>query len=210
MIHRPASCLPPLRSGRATLIAAIALAVACALHTSPAHADIAFDVSGEVGVVQRFVRETTVPSTNLGPLFFVHGGVAVVPFVRVGVYGRLEIDPRDTPQFNRQVYGAGGFARLDSPFRTPKIVPWLRLGIGYAATHDTEDVLPPRALIATSSNAWRGHVEVPLTLGVSYKFWKPFFFSAGLGATFALPGLFGDSNPDRAALHGTLGFGYEH
>jgi len=193
---------------RASLRHAFAVfAIALLAPAKNAHADVALDGLVEAGIAQRFVRDTRVPGTNLGPVLWLHGAIALLPFVRVGAYGHFELDTRTTFA-NRQVYAGGAFFRVDSPLRTPRWVPWLRVGVGYAATHDpTERLLLP---LTGQDDTWRGHLEIPLAIGVSYKFWKPFFMTFGSGVTLALPGLAGSANPDRLALHLALGLGFEH
>lgn len=188
-------------------MAAITVSLA-AIAEKEARADVALDALAEAGIAQRFVRESRIPSTNVGPVVWLHGAASLLPFVRVGVYGHFELDPRSSTYGSRQVFGGGAFFRVDSPLRTQRWVPWLRVGVGYAVTHDPEDQLV--APVIGYDDRWRGHLELPISIGVSYKFWKPFFLTGAGGVTLALPGLASDANPDRLSLHVALGLGIEH
>jgi len=155
---------------------------------SPAHAQLHWDGSVQVGAAKRFARGSVSPSPDFGPAGTLAVHLAIIPFVRGGVYGSYDFAKLSNGELRHFVAGGirGKFLSPipERPFRT-----WVFAGLGYTRSFD-----------GLGSG---GFVEVPVGVGASYELRKPFQLSAELGARFGVG--FHGSSYDSAVPRGFVG-----
>ena len=175
----------------------VALALAAALLTgaSGAAAQVHGDVSGQVGINKRFLfeRPAGADDAGFGPNLQLAAHLALFPLVRAGVYLGQEIAPLGGDAAARDITYGGLRGKLMLPFLKDKWRSWIFLGFGYAIVHarsfDTTIFVPqpPNPPVRTQAEvlgAGGGYFEVPVGIGVSYKFFKPWEVFAELGGRF--------------------------
>lgn len=153
-------------------------------------ANVHWDASAQLGVGKRFVvdRPAGVGDASFGPSGQLAAHVALLPLVRAGAYASYDLSPSDGA--TRDVVAGGLRAKLLSPWPHGAVRTWLFVGVGYAgvfARGYTGDVATAPGVLAPDArvSAANGHFfELPFGIGVSYKLWKPWHFSAELGARY--------------------------
>ena len=107
--------------------------------TSTALAQIHWDAGVHGGASERILAgaKGVGPATALpGPTFGVQGHIALIPFVRVGVYGSFEmssIDGASAPA--RNFYAVGAQAKVLSPWPRGDVRIFATLGFGYVGAY---------------------------------------------------------------------------
>lgn len=148
-----------------------------------------------------------------GPTVGLQGHVALIPFVRVGLYGSFEvssIDKIQAPARNFLAVGAQG--KLFSPWPRGDLRLFATLGVGYVgvlapgyATKIRPVGGPPADV--TVDTAGGGFIEIPFGIGVSYRLRGPLTVYAQLLTRFGL-GFWGTvygENAGRNAHNPVLG-----
>lgn len=156
--------------------------LAAAMLASPvASAQLHWDASVEGGVSKRFLanRPAGVGDAGFGPAIQASGHVAVLPFLRAGLYGGYEISPLAGDAAARDMFPFGARAKLMSPFPRGDVRAWLFVGFGYTLVsqrgYDTHVSIPTgiggetTSTSASVQGAGGGFFDVPFGLGASYK-----------------------------------------
>ena len=153
------------------------------LVAAQAGAQVHVDVGAEVGAMKRFSsdRPPGGPDAGFGPVLEVHGHVAILPFVRAGVYFTHDIAP--VPGITAREITTGGFRlKVAPPLRSGRFRTWAFVGFGYAGVYAPgyQATLPLGAAgapAATTVSASGGsYFEVPLGIGVGYKLRRREYF----------------------------------
>lgn len=144
---------------------------------------------------------------GFGPVFEVHGHVALLPLVRVGLYASHDLSP-ETGVSTRHITSGGLRVKVTSPWPHDKWRLWAFAGIGYAGAYAesfhrsftstggvTSDVVFP--------GASGSYFEVPLGVGVGYRLVKGIDLTMQLGTRFGL-GFSGSIYPDRTGGNANL------
>jgi hypothetical protein len=165
-----------------SVLTALAVVVACILHTSPVQAQLHWDVAGEVGVEKRFLRARPPEGADagFGPLARITGHVALLPLIRVGAYGAFSYSPVRT-NGGRSFFGGGFEARLVPPLRLPDWHPYLFVGFGYTAVR----VSAFDSALGKLPAAGGGCIDIPLGIGVTHRLRKPIEIGGVLGTRFS-------------------------
>jgi hypothetical protein len=162
------------------------------LRTTPAAAQVHWDVGGQAGVIRRVLtsRDPGLSDAGFGPVFQLQGHIAILPLLRAGAYVSHDISPIDGIAA-RQITSAGLHLRVGSPWPREPWRAWLYAGAGYARVYApsyhtslllTQDATqPPAPTDALVMGAGGGFVEVPLGVGVAYRVRKPWEITAELG-----------------------------
>jgi hypothetical protein len=184
-----------MRNVTATLVTLLVLAGA-----REAHAQLHWDLGVHGGVAKRFLTHkggagasalgcTGCPDGFLGPMVGVQAHLALLPFVRAGVYGQFEVSPLDGgPSAARDLFAFGVQGKVMSPWPRGDWRLWLTLGVGYVAVHAPGYPFTLRnasgAYPVTVDPSGGGFLEVPIGVGLSYRLRKPFFVYAELMGRF--------------------------
>jgi hypothetical protein len=153
-----------------------------------------WDLGAEVGAMQRFTTgsDLAAPNPTIGPVFELHGHVALVPLVRVGAYIAHDISPASGIAA-RQITAAGLRGKLLPPWPGGNLRSWIFAGIGYARTyapsyHTSEQLSPtdPQPHDVLVNGVAGGMLEAPVGVGLAYKLRKPWELVAELGARVGL------------------------
>lgn len=106
---------------------------------------------------------------TIGPAVQLAAHVALLPLVRVGGYLGADLSPGAGTFSARDFYSGGVRLKLMSPWPRGNVRTWLFFGFGAVGVY-----APAREA--------GGHLfELPIGIGASYKFRKPWAFSAELG-----------------------------
>lgn len=165
------------------------------LISSSAGAQLHWDASVHGGASERILQSVAAqkPGTALpGPTFGLQGHVALIPFVRVGLYGSFEmssIDGIGAPA--RQFWAAGAQGKILSPWPRGDVRVFATLGFGYVGVvapgyETTIKPLMQPAQPARVDAAGGGFAEIPFGIGASYKLRGPLVIYAELLARFGL------------------------
>jgi len=130
------------------------------LASAPAGAQVHYDVGALAGVSEHFLFDRPA-GTNLptpGPALTLDGHVAVFPLLRIGGYVTGDVTDLDAPS-PRWTLGGGLRLKVTPPWPRGKWRAWLATGFGYVG--------------AGSGGAGGGALEIPVGLGGSYRFRKP-------------------------------------
>jgi hypothetical protein len=162
-----------------------------------ASAQIHWDASVHGGVYKRFLSDR-LPGTGdamFGPTIGLQGHIALIPFVRVGLYGSWDMSPIDggaSPP--RQFFSIGGQGKIYSPLPSGDLRLFLTLGFGYTgafAPGGYNVLLRPsdasqsgKVFMGTVDDAGGGFAEIPVGIGVSYKLRDTFVVYAELLSRF--------------------------
>jgi hypothetical protein len=193
------------------LALAASLFVALALVPRTAHAQVHWDASAQVGVAKRFLfaKPQGGADAGFGPAVQLDGHVALLPLLRVGLYGAF--DATSVGPASRQMLGGGARVVGLAPFRTQSFRAWVFAGFGYMFTlapsyHTTLLLAPDESTPATPTDTLveqssGSFFEVPFGIGVGYALRPPFEIVAELGARAGF-GFSGSvySDPGRTAL----------
>ena len=179
----------------ATLVALFAL-----LGARRAEAQVHWDIGVHGGVAKRFLTDKTcvvgAPCRDafFGPVVGLQAHLALIPFVRAGVYGSFEVSPLDGgPAAARNMFAFGAQAKVMSPWPRDDWRMWLTLGVGYVATYAPSYTITLRpnpdpggkgSYPAIVDGGGGGFIEVPVGLGVSYRLRKPLMVYAELLGRF--------------------------
>jgi hypothetical protein len=169
-----------------------------------------WDASAQVGVAKRFLfsKAPGGADAGFGPAVQIDGHVALLPLLRVGLYGAF--DSTNVGPASRQMLGGGARVVGLAPFRTQSFRAWVFAGFGYTfafapSYHTTLDfspdlttTVPTDALVTQAGGSF---YEVPFGIGAGYSLRPPFELVAELGARagFGFQGSIYE-DPGRAAL----------
>jgi hypothetical protein len=177
---------------KGSLAGSVAL-LACLAWGRNASAQLRWDVEAQGGL-QRHALTSKPPGTSdadVGPLVEASGHVALIPLLRVGLYGAYQ-SGRVPSQATTQLFSSGLDLRLLFPWPRGDYRVYARAAIGegvmYAPAH------PP---VAAASGSF---TEVPVALGFAYRVHAPLWLTAETGARFGFA-----SRDDNVA--GYLDFG---
>ena len=165
------------------------------LCSSTAFAQLHWDVGVHGGASERIlVGLAGAPASTAlpGPTFGIQGHVALIPFVRVGLYGSFEMSSIDKIQAPaRQFYAFGAQGKVVSPWPRGDLRLFGTLGFGYvgasAPGYDTmikpTPNMPQPARVDASGG---GFAEIPFGIGASYRLRGPLVVYAELLTRFGL------------------------
>lgn len=161
--------------------------------TTPAHAQVHWDASAQVGVARRVLSNRPVggEDAGFGPIGQLTGHVALLPLLRFGAYVGHDISPMGGASSARDLTSGGLRAKVMSPWPRGALRAWLFFGFGYTGVY-ARSTTGPRVFPgppgspsvtneATVQGAGGGFFEVPFGIGASYKLRKPWELSAELG-----------------------------
>lgn len=169
-------------------------ALACALLApSAAWAQLHWDAGVHGGAQERVLVGAggAPPGAALpGPTFGAQGHVALLPFVRIGLYGSFDASSvSGTSAPARMFYAAGGQAKLLSPWPRGALRVFLTAGFGYVAAYapsyrtTVRPVGQPPSAVAVDGSGG-GFAEIPVGVGVSYRLRGPLALYAELLTRF--------------------------
>ena len=189
---------------------ALGFAVASALVTSPAAAQVHWDGEVLAGAQKRFLSQKPPggDDAGFGPAIALQGHFALFPLLRVGAYARGELSPQgDAPA--RRMLAGGAQLKITPPWPRGNWRMWATLGVGYVGVYApsyTTSLFPPnggaqRPVVVDGAGG--GFLEIPIALGVSYKLRKPwillFQLDTRFGAGFS-GSLYGGGGGGRSVL----------
>ena len=187
----------PASVGLATLLAAGA-----------ASAQLHWDAGVQAGVARRIYTGGT-GGGGFGPIAGIQGHVALFPLIRVGAYLSHDLSPADDGGTMRNVTSAGLRLKVSAPWPRGQWHAWAFLGAGYVGVYapsyhralDTGVGTSPGLTDARVAGAGGSHVEIPLGIGVGYRFWRPWEVTLEVGSRFGF-GFVGSiyQDPGRAAF----------
>jgi hypothetical protein len=178
---------------RLTLFGGGVLAVSLSFST-PASAQLHWDVSAQAGVMKRFlVARPPGSDTNVGfgPTAQLMGHVALLPLVHVGGYFGHDISPLPGDGAARNITFGGVRAKGMLPWIRGSMRAWIFAGFGYSGvysqSYNTTFSIPNGAGVIERrpvrvEGAGGSFFEVPFGIGASYKLYKPWELCAELGA----------------------------
>jgi hypothetical protein len=169
--------------------------VTVALLASEAKAQLHFDVGAEPGVMRRILLQrgndgfNPLPDAGFGPMFELHGHVAILPLLRAGLYVSHDISSELSA---RQITSFGVRAKLTPPLLCGNWRSWAFVGFGYSLVYAPSfqhDYLIGTGFGGTqqattvSVDGQSGYFfEVPVGIGLGYKLDKTWELTAELGA----------------------------
>jgi hypothetical protein len=164
------------------------------LVSSTAYAQIHWDASVHGGASERVLTSANgVPTSTAlpGPAFGVQGHIALIPFVRVGLYGSFEmssIDGVHAPA--RNFYAVGGEGKILSPWPRGNLRIFATLGFGYvgvyAPSYSTMFKIAGSPVAIAVDGSGGGFAEIPFGIGASYKLRGPLTVHAELLTRFGM------------------------
>jgi hypothetical protein len=178
--------MPRLATATRALALLTAAATFCA-GVGVARAQVRWDAGLLVGAAERFTSGSSSARPVPGPSAELHAHLAVLPMLRVGPYAAFALSPAPGTQA-RQVYAAGLRAKVSPPLLAAPWHAWIFAGAGFV------DAYTPGPDHRTSV----GMLELPLGIGLGYRFRDPWELCAELGAHFI---------PVRGLLHGSSSTG---
>lgn len=177
---------------RATLAATSFASLLVVLTPRAAAAQLHFDASAQVGVMKRVLTERPagVGDASVGPIAQLMGHVALLPLVHVGGYFGHDIS--SVSDVTRNITFGGLRAKAMLPVVPKPFRLWFFAGLGYAGVYQrsANKVFARTDPLGTGTlelrpgrieGAGGGFFEVPLGVGASYMFRKPWELSAELG-----------------------------
>ncbi len=177
-----------LRSSTAILALGLAL-------TTPgrAVAQVHWEAGGELGAMQRFTTGSApgAASPGPGPVGEIYAHVALFPMIRLGPYVAHDISPRSGAPA-RQMTEAGLQAKLSPPLLTGPWQTWGFLGVGYTRTYEPSHRFatngpangPPTSEFVPGAGG--GLLDLPLGVGLGYRFSRPWEVFAELAGRFGI------------------------
>lgn len=173
--------------------AGLSAALSVGLTCGEANAQLHWDASAHVGVTKRVLadRPPSGDDAGFGPTAQLTGHVALLPLVHVGGYFGHDISP--VSEATRNITFGGARVKGLLPFVPKPFRAWLFVGFGYAGVYQQSyksTFARPDPLGGTTPTPGRvegaggSFFDVPLGLGASYRFRKPWELSAELGARF--------------------------
>jgi len=192
----------------------LALAAASGLVSSSARAQVRWDAAVTAGAQKRFFSQRTGDDAGFGPAVALQGHVALFPLLRVGAYARGELSPTGGDAEARRMLGAGAQIKITPPWPRGNFRMWATLGVGYvgvyAPSYTTSLFTGATKAPATVDGSGGGFLEIPIAIGVSYKFRKPwillFQLDTRFGAGFS-GSLYGGGGGGRSILSPPSFFG---
>ncbi len=164
------------------------------LCSSSAFAQLRWDVGVHGGASERIlsgVAGAPAGTALPGPTFGLQGHIALIPFVRLGLYGSFEmssIDGIHAPA--RQFFAAGAQGKVLSPWPRGDVRLYATVGFGYvgvsAPGYDTTIKADSTVMPARVDASGGGFAEIPVGIGASYKLRGPLILYAQLLARFGL------------------------
>lgn len=173
-------------------------ALAVLFVSSTAFAQIHWDAGVHGGASERILAgaKGVGPATALpGPTFGVQGHIALIPFVRVGLYGSFEMSSIDGAQAPaRNFYAVGGQAKVLSPWPRGDVRIFATVGFGYVgaygpsyqATIHPDPLNKAMTIGANVDGSGGGFAEIPVGIGATYKLRGPLMVYAELLTRFGL------------------------
>jgi hypothetical protein len=193
---------------RMVRVAAAGVLVAFSL-SHEARAQLRADVGLLVGANKRFSANApaSVSQPGFGPSAELHAHVALMPLVRIGVYGGYEWSPVD-PYPARHLIRTGLQLHVRSPFLQRPWRMWLSLGFGPVFAFGPADAA------AGVSAEWGRFLELPVGLGLARRVWGKWEVMAEVLArpAFAQGGALFDvrrAGDDALGLGLAVGVGYD-
>lgn len=189
----PARIAAGIASAIAARVAGLAVGLVLALLPAPAHAQVHWDASAQVGIMKRVLADRPAggDDAGFGPAFQITGHFALLPLVRVGGYVGHDISPMGGETSARDTTFGGLRAQIMSPWPRGALRAWLFVGAGYAGVYARSTTAPrvfpgpPGTPSVTSEATVQGaggsYFEVPFGIGASYKLRKPWELCAELG-----------------------------
>jgi hypothetical protein len=173
-------------------IGAVGVIGAVLVTSRTAHAEGAplhWDLGAELGVEKRFLRDRPPVGSgdaSFGPTFRGTAHLALLPLLRVGLYGSLGLSPVIDASTRFQ-WAAGADIRIlpPLPFMMRDVRPFLFVGVGYLRTSTPSFVARVPEGEVRTSGASGGCLDIPAGLGATYRVRKPFELGATLGTRFA-------------------------
>jgi hypothetical protein len=160
------------------------------LSAREAGAQLRWDASAEVGVMQRFTtgRDVNVPFPGIGPVAELNAHLAILPLLRVGPYAAHDISPLPGgTQTARQITEAGLEARIAPPLLPPPWHTWLLVGLGYARTYEPSyPVTASNGSTVVIGGQGGGLGEGRLGVGLGYRVTRSWEIFAELGGRVGL------------------------
>ena len=199
-----------------------ALAIVALAFAREARAQQHWDLGVHGGVAKRFLTDRPCVSgfacqdASFGPVVGVQAHLALIPFLRAGVYGSFEVSPVEGNYAARNMFAFGAQAKVMSPWPRDDWRLWLTLGVGYVTAYGPSFSITLRpqpdpngqgSYPTPVDGGGGGFLEVPIGVGVSYKLRKPFVLYAELLSRFG-GGFWGTlygENGGRAARNPILG-----
>ena len=187
---------------------AFGLAVASALVTSSAEAQVHWDGEVLAGAQKRFLSQKSGDDAGFGPAVALQGHFALFPLLRVGAYARGELSPTGGDAPARRMLGGGVQLKITPPWPRGNFKMWATLGVGYVGVYAPSYTA---SLIAGGvrtpvliDGSGGGFLEIPIAIGVSYKLRKPwillFQLDTRFGAGFS-GSLYGGGGGGRSILN---------
>lgn len=184
--------------------ALVLLAVPRAAHAQSVH----WDLGANAGVMYRVYTGGS-GNGGAGPIAGIQGHVALFPLVRLGGYFSHDLSPTSEGGPARNVTSFGLRVKVGSPWPRGAFHAWAFLGLGYSEIYarsfhtsvPTGAAGAPGLQDALVAGAGSRHFDVPLGLGIGYRFWKPWELTLEVGSHFGL-GFTGSlyDDPGRAAF----------
>ena len=168
---------------------ASSFAVAFVLTSTSALAQLRGDIGAYGGISQRVISPATGGGALPGPLFGLEGHVALFPLLRIGAYVHGEISPTNNQVAARELLAVGAKVKVVPPWPRGDWRIWVGLGVGYVGAYSpayTQSLtLQPISGLPTTSklsveSAGGGYLEIPISVGVAYRKFKPFMIFAEL------------------------------
>ncbi len=188
----------------------LALSIASTTLVRGAQAQLRGDLGAYGGVSQRVISPATTGGALPGPLLGLEGHVALFPLLRIGAYVHGELSPTNNQVASREMLAVGARIKVVPPWPRGDWRIWFALGVGYVGAYSpayTQSLtLQPIDGVATTKHlavesAGGGFVELPISVGVAYRKWKPFMLFAELTGRigFAFSGSLYGSTGGRGA-----------
>jgi hypothetical protein len=162
--------------------------------SSTAYAQLHWDASVHGGASERILSSvgnapagTALPGPELG----VQAHVALIPFVRVGLYGSFEMSSVDgTRAPARNFWAVGAQGKIVSPWPRGSLRLFATLGFGYvgvyAPSYARSVIRSGTPIDVMVDGSGGGFAEIPFGIGVSYKLRGPLTVYAQLLTRFGL------------------------
>ncbi len=189
-----------------------AIFASCLALQSPALADgVHWDIGLGAGVNKRFLTNKAVDDAGFGPSASLEAHVALFPLLRVGAYVTGELSPQGGVPM-REMLAAGARVKISPPWPSTAFRVFAALGVGYVGVYAPKYTLtlqtPTGPQQATVDGSGGGFLEIPFSLGVTYKVRKPVFLFAELWTRFGM-GFSGSYYGGGSGGRSLLGAGFE-
>ena len=167
--------------------------------TRNANAQVHWDAGLDAGIMNRIATSTpTGPNTlGLGPIVGLHAHVALMPLLRLGVYATADVSPSSEPTA-RRVYSGGLRLKITPPNSfgpDDEMHGYIFFGFGYAGvyapSYQAQLQVPDATGQLTAQNVNAPHAgghfwEIPVGVGASWRFRKPWELTAELSARLGI------------------------